>query len=96
MIEEIAHVFDHILSAAVRLFLTAMNAIENGLRGPLQTIGIHGSLQTLILMMIPVLMIVVVVKLFGGFIRLMLLLILVLVLAHVTFALFHAGVGVGD
>ena len=96
MVEEIAHVFDHILTAAVRLFLTVMNALESALRGPLQTVGIHGSLQTLILMMIPILMIVVVVKLFGGFIRLMLLLILVLVLAHVTFTLFHVGVGVGN
>jgi hypothetical protein len=92
MIEVIAKGFDHVLRAGVKLFLWVMNALETSLREPLQSLGIHGSLQTLILMMIPILMIVAVVKFFGGIIRAFVVVVLVLVLAHVTYSLF-TGVG---
>jgi hypothetical protein len=64
-----------------------MTSLENALRGPLQSVGIKGALQTLILMMIPVLTIVAVVKLFGGIVRLVVVVILVLVLAHILYPL---------
>jgi hypothetical protein len=89
LIDILAKAFDHVLTAGLRIFLAAMNAIENALRGPLQSIGIHGSLQTLILMMIPILTIVAVVKLFGGIFRFVFLVVLVLVLAHVTWSLIY-------
>ena len=91
LLEFIARLFDRILNAGVKLFIAVMNTIEGALRQPLQTIGIHGSLQTLILMMIPLMMIVAVVKLFGGIFRLLLLIVLILVLLHTTLPLFHGS-----
>jgi hypothetical protein len=90
MIEVIASGFDHVIRAAVKLFLWVMNSLEASLREPLQSLGIHGSLQTLILMMIPILMIVAVVKFFGGIIRSFVVVVLVLMLMHVAYALFKA------
>jgi hypothetical protein len=87
MIQVIANGFDHVLRAAVKLFLWVMNSLEGALREPLQSLGIHGALQTLILMMIPILMLVAVVKFFGGFIRALVVVVLLLVLAHVAYAL---------
>ncbi len=91
MIQVIAKGFDHVLRAGVKIFLWVMNSLEASLREPLQALGIHGALQTLILMMIPILMIVAVVKFFAGVIRAFVVVVLILVLAHVTYALF-AGV----
>jgi hypothetical protein len=87
IIDLIATTFDRILNAALHLFLVTMTSLENALRGPLQSVGIKGALQTLILMMIPVLTIVAVVKLFGGIVRLVVVVILVLVLAHILYPL---------
>jgi hypothetical protein len=84
----IARSFDRLLTAALKLFQTLMTSIEGALRGPLQAIGIHGPLQTLILMMIPLLTIVAAVKLFGGVVRALCVIVLVLVLIHVSWPLF--------
>ena len=83
-IDLIARSFDRVLNAGLRLFLGLMNFMETSLRGPLQAIGIHGALQTLILMMIPVLMIVAAAKLFAGVARGLLIIVLALVLIHVS------------
>ena len=83
----IARSFDRVLNAALRLFEGLMTFMEAALRGPLQAIGIHGSLQTLILMMIPILTIVAAVKLFGGAVRALFVIVLVLVLLHVSWPL---------
>jgi hypothetical protein len=88
MIEVLAKGFDHVVQAGIKLFLWVMNSLEGALREPLQSLGIHGALQTLILMMIPILMIVAVVKFFGGIIRAFVVVVLALVLAHVAYALF--------
>ncbi len=82
MIEVLAKGFDHVLQAGIKLFLWVMNSLEGSLREPLQSLGIHGALQTLILM------IVAVVKFFGGIIRAFVVVVLALVLAHVAYALF--------
>ena len=91
IVDLIARSFDRVLNAGLRLFLGMMNFLETALRGPLQSIGIHGALQTLILMMIPILMIVAVAKLFGGILRSLILIVLVLVLIHVTWPIFSTG-----
>ncbi len=87
IVDVIARSFDQVLSAGLKLFLGLMNFMEGALRGPLQAIGIHGSLQTLILMMIPILTIVAAVKLFGGIVRAVFVIVLLLVLIHVTWPL---------
>ncbi len=87
----IARSFDRVLNAALRLFEGLMTFMENALRGPLQAIGIHGPLQTLILMMIPLLTIVAAAKLFGGAVRALLVIVLLLVLIHVAWPLFVGG-----
>jgi hypothetical protein len=87
IIEIVARAFDQLLHAALRIFLTTMTFIENALRGPLDAVHIHGSLQTLILMLIPALTIVAVVKLFGGILRFIVVVVLVLVLAHILYPL---------
>ncbi len=87
IVQIVANAFDHVLRGGVHLFLIVTAAIENGLRGPLDAIGIKGALQTLILMMIPILIIVAVVKFFGGFLRGLIVIILVLVLIHVSWPL---------
>ncbi len=87
-VDLVARSFDRVLNAGLRLFLGMMNFVEQALRTPLQTIGIHGALQTLVLMMIPLLTIVAVVKLFGGAVRTLVVVVLVLVLVHVSWPLF--------
>ncbi len=87
VIDVVAKAFDHVLRGAIHLFLLVTTAIENSLRGPLDVIGIKGALQTLILMMIPILILVAVVKLFGGFFRALIVIVLVLVLLHVAWPL---------
>ncbi len=91
-IQFIAGALDHIIRAAIKLFSSAMTILEAALRGPLQTVGIHGALQTLILTVIPILTIVVVVKLFGGIIRAIVVLILVMMLIHIMLPFFSGGV----
>ena len=83
-IDLIARAFDRVLNAGLRLFFGLMNFLEESLRGPLQAIG---PLQTLILMMIPVLIIVAAAKLFAGLVRAVVIVILILVLVHVTWPL---------
>jgi hypothetical protein len=87
-IQFIAQVIDRIVHASIRLFNSSMNFLEGALRGPLQSIGIHGPLQTLFLTLIPILTLVVVVKLFSGFFRALFVLVLVLILLHVALPLF--------
>ena len=82
MLDIVVRAFDRVLSAAIHTFLTITTAIERALSGPLEAAGIHGALLTLILMTIPLLMIVAVVKLFGGFIRAIIVIVLALVLLH--------------
>ena len=86
-IDLVARAFDRMLNAGLRLFFALMNFLEDALRGPLQAIGIHGPLQTLILMMIPVLIIVAAAKLFAGLVRAVIVVILILVLIHVAWPL---------
>ena len=87
----VARSFDQVLNAGLKLFLGLMTFLEGALRAPLQSIGIHGSLQTLVLMMIPILTIVAAVKLFGGLVRAVLVIVLLLVLLHVTWPIFVGG-----
>jgi hypothetical protein len=87
-IQFVAQTIDHIVRSCIRLFVVSMNALEDALRGPLQSIGVHGALQTLILTMIPILTLVAVVKLFSGFFRALFVLILLLILLHVALPLF--------
>ena len=88
IIDIVAKAFERVLNGALHLFFIITTAIENSLRGPLDAIGIKGALQTLILMMIPILIIVAVVKLFGGFFRSLIVIILLMVLIHVSWPLF--------
>ena len=94
-VDLIARSFDRVLNAALKLFLGLMNFVETALRGPLQAIGIHGALQTLMLMMIPILTIVAAAKLFAGVARALLVIVLVLVLIHVSWPLLMGSNGQG-
>jgi hypothetical protein len=87
IVDLVAKAFDRVLMGALHLFLVVTTAIENSLRGPLDVLGIKGALQTLVLMMIPILIIVAVVKLLGGFFRAVIVIVLVLVLVHVALPL---------
>jgi hypothetical protein len=91
LIQLIAQAIDHVVRAAIRLFDSAMTFLEAALRAPLQSIHITGALQTLILTMIPLLTLVAVVKLFGGFFRALFVLILILILAHVVIPIFFGS-----
>ncbi len=91
IVDVVARAFDRLLNAGLRVFLSAMNTLEQALRGPLQAAGIHGALQTLVLMLVPLVIIVAVVKLFGGVLRTLVLVVLILVLIHLSWPLIMAG-----
>ena len=74
--------------AILGAFLIVFGAIEGFLRDLLVQLGVPGRLQSAIILVVAVLFIIAVVRLFGGFLRVLLLLFLILLVLHLLAPLF--------
>ena len=76
--------------AAVNAVLAGLGAVEQWLRIQLTGLGVAPSLQTAVMLAVAVLLIVLVLRVFGGVIRVLLIVFLVLWALHVVLPLAHA------
>ena len=76
--------------AAVNAVLAGLAAVEQWLRIQLTGLGVAPSLQTAVMLAVAVLLIVLVLRVFGGVIRVLLIVFLVLWALHVVLPLAHA------
>jgi hypothetical protein len=65
------------------LAVSGLKAIELWVRGQLTTLGVPAELQTVLMLALAALLILAVVRMFGGLIRIMVVLVLLLVAARV-------------
>jgi hypothetical protein len=72
------------ISAIIAFFVAIFDVIGNALRQLLDSIGVPGNIQTIIIFVVGILFIVAVFRIFGGVIRILLALFLILLLIHIV------------
>jgi hypothetical protein len=80
----------HLFAQLADIVLGALTAIEAWLRGALQQAGIAGPLQTAILVAVAVILLIAVLRAFGGVLRVLLMLFLILLAAHAVLPAIHS------
>ena len=91
------HQVDNAINSLLLLFRSAANAglaglaaVEQWLRVQLTGLGIAPAIQTVIMLAVAVLLILLVLRVFGGVIRVLLVVFLILLALHVVLPLAHA------
>ncbi len=91
------HQLDHAITALLALFraasdvvLAGLAAVEQWLRVQLTGLGVAPGLQTAIMLAAAVVLAVLVLRVFGGVIRILLIVFLILLALHVLLPLAHA------
>ena len=91
------HQVDNAINSLLLLFRSATNAVlaglaavEQWLRVQLTGLGIAPTIQTVIMLAVAVLLILLVLRVFGGVIRVLLVVFLILLALHVVLPLAHA------
>lgn len=90
VLDQFARALVALLAWLAALVLTALAALEDWLRGLMTGAGVPGSVQTIFGIVLAVLFLVAALRLFGGFIRVVLVVVLVALSVH---ALTHAPAG---
>jgi hypothetical protein len=89
--EMVTNALLQVLNAFIRLATLSLAWIENGLRGGLDRMHVGGSLQTLIVAIVPLLFLALVFRLMGGILRALLIVVLVILLIHILLPVLQAA-----
>lgn len=87
VLDQVARALVALLAGLAALVLTALAALEDWLRGLMSAAGVPGAVQTIFGIVLAVLFLIAALRLFGGFIRVVLVVVLVALGLH---ALTHA------
>ena len=71
------------IRAIISFFVGLFGAIEAALRQALDSLGVPGNVQSIVILVVAILFIVAVLRLFGGFFRILLVLFLILLVVHI-------------
>ena len=86
MLDHIAHALLALLMGLVAIVLSVLSAIENALGHAMSQMGLPHSVQTVLGIVVAILVLIAALRLFGGFVRVVL---IVVVLALVVHAVTH-------
>ena len=71
------------IRAIIGFFVGIFGVIEGALRQALGSLGVPGNVQSIVILVVAILFIVAVLRLFGGFFRILLVLFLILLVVHI-------------